>query len=216
MATPVYKVFLFKPHLQVYLQPKEQMDEKVAQAYAFREKVGGKLLIAANMVWSNEEFEVFGIEQFPSMDALMEYSDCLSSIGWYSWLHAKSYVGYAMDRQANLVDFTMPPEPAPGDTPLYKLFFVTDSQVGYEKQEEQNNAMQSVDNAARESGIVDIMTIYTRVTNEKWLGVGLQRYPNEQVLLETTLKMDKNNWFKYVIAETYIGKAIDGLLMQPT
>ncbi len=93
MTQPIYKLFLFK-NIEAYYQlsPAEQQTllGKIDAAF---ERVGGKRVIVCNSSWSSEQWPVFGVEQFPSIEAVQQYAEALNELNLSRYLVSMSILG---------------------------------------------------------------------------------------------------------------------------
>jgi hypothetical protein len=90
----VFKLWMASPTLAYY-----QMDLKseaataiMAQQQTHFAQVGGKPIIFANS-FSSERYQFFGLESFPSLDAVREYSKCLDELKWHQYLEGDILLG---------------------------------------------------------------------------------------------------------------------------
>jgi hypothetical protein len=56
-------------------------------------KNGGIPLATAYTRWNNEVWEYFGVERYPDMEAVVRYSQYLSTTNWYRVWEARSFLG---------------------------------------------------------------------------------------------------------------------------
>jgi hypothetical protein len=90
---PVYRVYFSRPTVEVYSVEPKKYQASLQLVNEARTRAGGRALIAAYMRWNNEEWEYFGVESFPSTNALLSYSQFLTEQGWYRYTRAISYIG---------------------------------------------------------------------------------------------------------------------------
>ena len=57
------------------------------------QKVGGKRIVACNSSWSSEEWPVFGVEQFPNIEAVQQYAEALAELNLPRYLVSVSMLG---------------------------------------------------------------------------------------------------------------------------
>ena len=93
MSKPIYKVFLLNLKEAYHeLSPEEQKElgEKGIQAL---EEVGGKRVIACGSVWCSENYQGWGVEKFPDIEAVHKHAELLSKLNWYRYFDSTSYLG---------------------------------------------------------------------------------------------------------------------------
>jgi hypothetical protein len=59
-------------------------------------RANGRMLMSGYVRWNNEDWESFGVERFPSTEAILAYSQFLSVSGWYRVSLARSFLGTAI------------------------------------------------------------------------------------------------------------------------
>ena len=57
------------------------------------QKVGGKRIVACNSSWASEEWLVFGVEQFPNIEAVQQYAEALAELNLPRYLVSVSMLG---------------------------------------------------------------------------------------------------------------------------
>lgn len=210
---PIYKLYLAKPTIEVSRATQEQVAEYSQKHNEFMAQTGGKILIAADMVWSSEEYATFGIEEFPNLEALIEFHDCLKTLDWFSYFTSKSYLGISVDYEGQPVPFVLPPPPEPGTKPIYKVFLTRPTALYYDDPKGMMELAQKIEEAGKKAGMVQVLAAYMRIYNEEWMSFGLERYPGLPAFTEKYYLMEKLGWYKYMQAKAYLGIATDGLLM---
>ncbi|MEZ4669423.1 MAG: hypothetical protein R3E39_16070 [Anaerolineae bacterium] len=59
-------------------------------------QVGGEAVITCNISWSNEGVGAFGVEAFPSLEAVQEHRRLLDALNWGRYIESTSYLGTEM------------------------------------------------------------------------------------------------------------------------
>jgi len=57
------------------------------------EEVGGKHIVAANCFWSDGEWDVFSISEWPDIEALQKHAKFEEEHGWPRYFDFKFYLG---------------------------------------------------------------------------------------------------------------------------
>ncbi len=57
------------------------------------ERLGGKLAIACDIDWSNEEYSNYGIIAWPNIEAQRAHFQDIAKIGWHRYIHARTILG---------------------------------------------------------------------------------------------------------------------------
>lgn len=93
MSQPIYKMYYAKFNDAWYrLSPEEQEDllRKVREA---RDATGGKRVMACDCRWANEAWDMFGIEEYPNIEAVQIHTKAMQELGWYGYVEANSILG---------------------------------------------------------------------------------------------------------------------------
>ncbi len=96
MAQPIYKVFMFKNTEAYFQATKEELDAKFEKLGAAFEKVGGKRIATCDATWSTDQWQIFGIEVFPSLEAVQEYTQVMNEINLGRYVESVSFLGTEM------------------------------------------------------------------------------------------------------------------------
>lgn len=209
---PVYKFFLTKQVDALLSMSLEQQQEAMQKHDEFLAQVGGKVLLIANCSWSNEEFDMFGFEEFPNLEAVIEFNDCLKSLNWFYYLPSKTYLGLSIDATGKPVEVVAPPLPMAGSQPIYKAFLArpTPLGMGTDAWNTMGPLNEKLNASAHAAGMIDILGAYTRFNNEEWMLFGLERYPDITAFYDKYLQMENLGWYKYMQAKSYLGRAVGG------
>ena len=93
MAGPIYKLWMFKYTDAWYQLSEEERKNhypKIQEAY---EKVGGKLFIACSSDWSSEQWLAFGLDEFPDIEAVQEFTEILRKQDHFRYIESMSILG---------------------------------------------------------------------------------------------------------------------------
>lgn len=97
MAGPIYKLFLFRNTEAYYQLPEEERNTALAKLDAAFQKVGGKRLIMCDSSWSSEQWPVFGVEEFPNIEAVQQYAEALKELNLARYLESMSVLGTKLE-----------------------------------------------------------------------------------------------------------------------
>jgi hypothetical protein len=89
MSKPINKVFMGQPSEAWYhltLEERNQFLAKISEAQA---KFGVKSLVYCDSSWSSDKYSFFGVEEFPSFEALQGYHAYLAEIEWTRYVTEK-------------------------------------------------------------------------------------------------------------------------------
>jgi hypothetical protein len=93
VSGPIYKVWLGKFKDAFYeLSEDEQnkLGEKVGQALV---QAGGETVIMCNAAWGSENYQGWGVEKFPDIEAVQKHTELLIELNWYHYMDSTSYLG---------------------------------------------------------------------------------------------------------------------------
>ena len=96
MAQPVYKVWMMKYKDAWYRLSKAEQDEYSAKMAAALKQVGGELVMMRVSLWSSENWLGWGVEKFPSIEAVQQYAMLLFNMNHYQYIESSSYLGVEM------------------------------------------------------------------------------------------------------------------------
>ena len=93
MAQPIYKMWRVGVKEAWYQLSKEQQDTLFAKVDEAMKSVGGKSMVFCNSSWHSEQWQYFGLEEFPSIEAVQEYNRCLMELDWFRYLDSDILLG---------------------------------------------------------------------------------------------------------------------------
>jgi hypothetical protein len=93
MAGPIYKLWLFKPSEAWYQLSKEERDSLGNKVMEDLEKVGGKRLLMCTPLWSSEQWMLFGVEEFPDIEAVQKFTALLYERDHFRYIESMSMLG---------------------------------------------------------------------------------------------------------------------------
>ena len=93
MAQPIYKLFQFRNTEAFYELSQDQRDELLGKLNAAFEKVGGKRIVICDSSWASEQWPVFGVEQFPDIEAVQQYAQALAELNLARYVESTSTLG---------------------------------------------------------------------------------------------------------------------------
>jgi hypothetical protein len=93
MSQPIYKLFMFRNTEAYYQASEEERNEFLAKLDAAFNKVGGKRLAWCNSFWSSDQWQVFGLEVFPNIEAVQQYSEVMNELNMPRYVESVSLLG---------------------------------------------------------------------------------------------------------------------------
>ena len=93
MSQPIYKLFLFSPAPASYQISEEEQQKMMAKVNEARAKVGGEVVVTCASGWATEQWQYWGVEKFPSLEAVLEHGKLLVEMGWFQYIKSETYLG---------------------------------------------------------------------------------------------------------------------------
>src|SRR5512134_580215 len=93
MTGPIYKMFRTEPKEAWFQLSKEQQDALLARIEEARKSVGGKVMVFCDSSWNSEKWLYWGVEEFPGMEAVQEFTRCLMELDWFRYIDSEILLG---------------------------------------------------------------------------------------------------------------------------
>ncbi len=93
MAGPIYKMFYARWTEAWYALSPEQRDGIFQQMTATAEKFGVKSMIVCDSSWASETHLFWGVEEYPDMEAVLEYGKRLIELNWFRYVDSETLLG---------------------------------------------------------------------------------------------------------------------------
>jgi len=94
---PIYKFWQATFNEAWYQLSTEEQGQRLAKVQAALEQVGGKPLVICDSEWSNEQWQVFGVEEFPDIEAVQKHTKLLRELDWGRYLTSISTLGTKLE-----------------------------------------------------------------------------------------------------------------------
>jgi hypothetical protein len=99
MAQPIYKFFMARFSEAWYQLSEEEQKSFEAKLDEALEKAGGKRPIICDTNWSSDQSMFAGIEEFPNIEAVQNYTAAVSELNLFRYVEATSVLGTKMEPQ---------------------------------------------------------------------------------------------------------------------
>ncbi len=94
MAEPVYKHWLLEKWTDAWYQLSQEEQRRLLDRIASTlEQVGGKSLMLCQATWAGDQYVAFGLEEYPSIEAVQKHEELIAEIGWPRYRQARSVLG---------------------------------------------------------------------------------------------------------------------------
>ena len=92
MAT-IYKYWQANFNEVWYQLSREEQNQRLAQVGGALEQVGGKAVLLCESGWANEQWQAFGVEEFPDIEAVQKHTKLLNELDWNRYMTSVSLLG---------------------------------------------------------------------------------------------------------------------------
>ena len=99
MAGPIYKMFRARMKEAWHQLSKDQQDDIAKKMADAARSVGIKRVVVCDSSWSSEQWPFWGVEEFASIEAVQEYANCMSDIGWFRYCESETLLGTAVPEE---------------------------------------------------------------------------------------------------------------------
>jgi hypothetical protein len=90
--------------------------------------------------------------------------------------------------------------------PIYKVWFMKYKDPWYKLSPEQQNKLMEQNKASMNAvGCETIMMCASVWSSEKWLGWGVEKFPDIEAVQKHAETLFSINWFEYIESRTYLG-----------
>jgi hypothetical protein len=96
MAQPVYKVWFMKYKDAWYKLTPEERSKYETQISESLKQVGGERVATCVCAWASEEWLGWGVEKYPSIEAVQQHAMNLFNMNWFEQIESKTYLGMEM------------------------------------------------------------------------------------------------------------------------
>ena len=93
MAQPVYKLWMTRPTEAWYQLSVEEQNSHTAKIQEALAQVGGKTIVQCTPAWSSEQWLLFGVEEYPDIEAVWEHTGFLYSLNHFRYFESTSMLG---------------------------------------------------------------------------------------------------------------------------
>ncbi len=93
MAEPIYHMFMAKFTEAWHQLSDDEQTTLFAQVNQALTDVGGKYVIVCDSYWASEQWGVYGVIEFPNLDAVHKHARALQELRWSRYSEAFSLLG---------------------------------------------------------------------------------------------------------------------------
>jgi hypothetical protein len=93
MAQPIYKLWQGRFTEAWYQLPEQEQQQLLGQVMEALNSSGGRELVVCDAAWSNERWPVFGIEEYPDLEAVQRHEQLLTDLNWARYIDSRTTLG---------------------------------------------------------------------------------------------------------------------------
>jgi hypothetical protein len=93
MAQPIYKMFYARMKEAWFQLSKEEQNALFTKMEETMKNVGGKQVIICNSYWSSEKWWFWGVEEYPTIEAVQDYAKFLIDLDWVRYCDSETLLG---------------------------------------------------------------------------------------------------------------------------
>ena len=90
---PVYKLWQGRFTEAWYQLPPAEQQRMLGLVQQALDTAGGKELVICSAAWSNERWPLFGVEEFPDMEAVYRHTQLLTELTWGRYVDSRTTLG---------------------------------------------------------------------------------------------------------------------------
>jgi hypothetical protein len=98
VAGPVYKLWMVELKNSWHRLTPEQREAHLDKVRAALEEVGAKNIVTVKSAWTDEQWQYFGLETFPDVEAVQQFVERLQEMGHYRYFRTKGLMGSEYER----------------------------------------------------------------------------------------------------------------------
>ena len=95
MAQKVYKLYMGKATEAWYQLSQEERDDLMAKNDENLKELGAKTVVHCDSSWSSEQWQFFGVEEFPDIEAAQAHTAFLNQFDWLRYVDSLTVLGSA-------------------------------------------------------------------------------------------------------------------------
>ena len=204
MSGSIFSVYLVHGYHEAYYQlSDEQRNQFWDGVMKITAKVGSKTLLVCNSRWCDEAVGAWGVEEFPSLQALQESARLHEEGNHYRYLRSTTILGTKIEG-APIGTVTFP-------NPIYQLFLIKNQDNNAREAltpEERDQKMAYVTGSIQQNGGVMLVYCDCNWSNEENAMFGVTAWPSLEAEQAHFRDLEKVGWHRYVYGRTILGTAL--------
>jgi hypothetical protein len=209
MDTPVFKLYLAKVSLDGTLLSERRNAELIRKLPQILRGSGGHNLVTGT-IWSDERYRSFGIQMFPSWQAVRAHDRQLDELNWFQYIQSRMYLGVEREDMPNNL---LPRRLDPAVDWIVLLSLVRRTPEGYAMSREERAKFAEIEEQARALGAKELLHIETQPSNEECDRWTVTLFPSLEVLIARSRMLEQACWGRYFTIQSFLGSPMGGELI---
>ena len=96
-SKPIYKLYMMKPKEAWFALSKEEQRALIKSdsdlSRKMMSRLGGRSILSCDCFWSTEDWLLFGVEEYPDIEAVQEYTRAFREMGWFKYFESRILLG---------------------------------------------------------------------------------------------------------------------------
>ena len=96
-SKPIYKLYMMKPKEAWFALSKEEQRALIKSdsdlSHKMMSQLGGRSILACDCFWSTEDWLLFGVEEYPDIEAVQESTRAFREMGWFKYFESRILLG---------------------------------------------------------------------------------------------------------------------------
>jgi hypothetical protein len=101
MAQSIYKLWQGRMTEAWHQLPQQEQQRLLSQVMDALNSVGGRELVICDAAWSNERWPIFGVEEFPDLEAVQRHEQMLIDLNWLRYIESRTTLGTELQVPGN-------------------------------------------------------------------------------------------------------------------
>ena len=93
MAQPIYQIYMSRVKEAWYQLTPEERQKLLATLQEGMAKFGVKQVIHCNSVWATEQYEFFGVNEYPDIETVQKFHAFQEEIHWFRYVDGTTTLG---------------------------------------------------------------------------------------------------------------------------
>ena len=101
MAQSIYKLWQGRMTEAWHQLSQQEQQRLLSQVMDALNTVGGRELVICDAAWSSERWPIFGVEEFPDLEAVQRHEQMLTDLNWLRYIESRTTLGAELQVPGN-------------------------------------------------------------------------------------------------------------------